>query len=106
MTGPMLGRLFHWLRDTARPPLCRLEWVDGKLCCRRGAPPPGWLAACADVARDHDLRRGRLDVIASHGHLVLRFSADVPETCHQRFRNVLGVHLAGLRPPRRGRGRG
>lgn len=96
----MLRRLFHWLQRLAHPPLCTLEFTPAGVRCQ-GTPPPSFVSDCGDVARQFELTCGRLDVIGSEGRLQLRFSPELPTHSHQRFRNVLGVHLAGLRPPRR-----
>ena len=97
----MLRRMTHWLQRLANPPLCTLEFTPTGVRCRRGTPPPAFVNDCGDVAREFDLTRGWLDVIGREGRLQLRFSPELPAHSHQRFRNVLGVHLAGLRPPRR-----
>jgi Protein of unknown function (DUF3634) len=97
----MLRALTHWLQRLANPPLCSLEFVPEGVRCRRGSPPPSFVTDCGDVARELGIARGHLDVVGSEGRLQLRFSPELPARSHQRFRNVLGVHLAGLRPPRR-----
>ena len=97
----MFVRFRSLLLRLANPPLCTLEFTPTGVRCRRGTPPPAFVNDCGDVAREFELTNGWLDVIGSAGRLQLRFSPELPEYSHQRFRNVLGVHLAGLRPPRR-----
>jgi len=55
---------------------------------RRGRPPPGFVVACTEVARMHGLKRGRIKGLRTGSGIRLRFSADIPERLHQRFRNV------------------
>lgn len=91
-----LHRLLH-------PALCRLEFGPDGVRCRRGRPPARWLSDCGEVAREFGLRSGWLEVFEHRQALALRTSANVPASAQQRFRNLLGVELSGLRPPRRRR---
>jgi hypothetical protein len=93
----------RWLERLLRPTLCRVEFQPAGVRCTRGAPPARWLADCADIAREAGLEHGWLEIYEHAGALRLRTSANVAAPAAQRFRNLLGLELAGLRPPRRRR---
>ncbi len=96
-----MKRLWHRLARLANPPLLIVEMTATGVRCTRGTPPAAWLADCADVAESFGLTRGQLDVVLFAGRWQLRFSPELPRACHQRFRNVFGVHQQNLQPPRR-----
>ncbi len=78
-----------------------IEIVDGGAEIRRGTPPAGFVAACADIARLYDIRSGRVECVGSGRRARLRFSRDTPERARQPFRNV----WTPPDPPRPGGGR-
>lgn len=100
--GPMLARLLHALRCLAEPAHASLRFTAHGAEVAHGAPSAGWVADCADVARELGIERGRLDVVGPPDALRLRFSPDLPLHGRQRFHNVLGLHRSALRL-RRGR---
>ncbi len=55
---------------------------------RRGQALAAFVEHCATIARDAGLESGSIYGIRSHQGLSLRFSRDVPEHLHQRFRNA------------------
>ncbi|ABI56386.1 DUF3634 family protein [Alkalilimnicola ehrlichii MLHE-1] len=61
---------------------------DGKgPAVRKGAPPPGFLAACRDVARMYGVGAGKVYGVREAGGLQLAFSRDLPERARQPLRN-------------------
>lgn len=88
----VLRWLAHWLQRVANPALCTLEFTAAGVRTVRGTPPPGFVADCADVGRELGLGEGQVDVVVALGRRQLRFSPDLPPACHQRLRNVFGVH--------------
>ena len=80
------------IRRLLIPPVFVIELRGGSATVRSGEPPAGLVAEFSATARDAGLERGTIyGVRASHG-LSLDFSTDVPESLHQRFRNVFGVY--------------
>jgi hypothetical protein len=74
------------------PPVFVIDLRDGRASARSGEPPAGLIAEFSSTAHDLGLARGTVYVVrASHG-LTLDFSSDIPESVHQRFRNVFGVY--------------
>lgn len=53
----------------------------------RGDPPHDFVIACQDISRQHRLRSGRIRCVQTGGGPELRFSDDIPDRLHQRFRN-------------------
>ncbi len=94
--GPVLARWIHALQCLAVPAHASLRFGAHGVVVARGAPSPGWVADCADVARELGVTHGRLDVVGPPGALRLRFSPDLPQHGRQRFHNVLGLHRSSL----------
>ena len=88
----MLARFFSWLGRLIDPPLFVVEIEEGVARASKGSPSPGFLSDCSDVAKTFEIKRGRLFGHRSGGGISLRFSPEIPEDSHQRFRNVLGFH--------------
>ena len=87
-----LGGFTGAIRRLLFPPLFVIELRDGSAVTRSGEPPAGLVAEFSSTAHDAGLTKGMIYAVrASHG-LTLDFSADVPESLHQRFRNVFGVY--------------
>lgn len=101
-TRRALRRLADWLHRAANPALCTIAFTPHGVHAVRGTPPPGFVADCADIGRDLGLTTGHVDVVVASGRVQLRFSPNLPATCHQRLRNVFGVHAQRRGPrPRR-----
>lgn len=80
------------IRRLLVPPVFVIEVRDGSAIVRSGEPPAGLVAEFSSTAQDLGLVRGTIYAVrASHG-LSLDFSSDIPDTLHQRFRNVFGVY--------------
>ena len=92
----MLARLIDLVQRLAVPAHASLRFTPHGAVLARGAPAPGWVADCADVARELGIERGRLDVVGPPNALRLRFSPDLPQHGRQRFHNVLGLHRSAL----------
>jgi hypothetical protein len=80
------------LRRAIMPPVIAIELRDGTAVPTRGEPPAGLIAEFAATGRDLQLSRGTIYVVNGSKGLTLEFSPDIPESTHQRFRNVFGVH--------------
>ena len=74
----MIERLLHILSCLAVPAHATLVFTPQGPVVRRGRPSAAWLADCADVARDLDVVRGRVDVLGPRLQPWLRFSPEVP----------------------------
>lgn len=100
-----MRRLFGWLQRLAEPALCSVQFRGGDAVPTKGTLPPSLRRDLADAARELGLGEGTIDVVQRAGRLQLRFHPSIPESCHQRLRNVFGVFLAsaplGSRRPRR-----
>lgn len=80
------------IRRLLIPPIFVIELRNGSASVRSGEPPAGLVAEFSSTASDAGLRQGTIYVVrASHGP-TLDFSSDIPDTLHQRFRNVFGVY--------------
>ncbi len=55
---------------------------------RRGQAPAAFVRHCSTIARDAGLESGSIYGTRSRQGVSLRFSRDVPEHLHQRFRNA------------------
>ena len=99
----MLRGFLYGLQRLAMPAEFAIVFAPGTARVDRGSPPAGWVADCADLAREFALARGRIDAVRVAGRLQLRFSPDVPRALHQRFRNVFGTYAAARGGERRRR---
>lgn len=66
----------------------RIEIRDGWPVTIQGRAPQRFVAAIADIARMHDIRRGRIECKGQGRHARLRFSQDFPERGRQAIRNA------------------
>jgi hypothetical protein len=87
-----VARFFSWLGRLIDPPVFVVEFEDGAARASKGSPSPGFLSDCSDVAKTFEIRSGRIYAHRNGAALQLRFSPEIPEESHQRFRNVLGFH--------------
>jgi hypothetical protein len=74
------------------PPIFVIELRDGPAVVRSGEPPAGLVAEFSSTARDLELVRGTIYVVRVSQGLTLDFSSEIPDSLHQRFRNVFGVY--------------
>ena len=87
----ILSRLTDSLRRTLSPPLFVIEIRAATARARGGNVPPGLLSGFTDVARDLDLREGKIYGVRRPQGISLGFSPEIPEQAHQRLRNVLAT---------------
>lgn len=87
----MLRRAGYWIRRLANPPSLVIRIDNGSARPTKGTPPPGFVAACNDVARDFGINSGYVEVVPRMHGATLRFSPDICQDSHQRFRNVWGA---------------
>jgi hypothetical protein len=74
------------------PPVFAIELRNGSAFVKSGQPPAGLVAEFSTTAGDAGLDRGTIYAVrAAHG-LTLDFSGEIPDSLHQRFRNVFGVY--------------
>jgi hypothetical protein len=80
------------LRRLVIPPVSVVDLRSGAARVRSGEPPAALVAEFSQVAHDLGLTSGTIYVVrASHG-VTLEFSPEIPESAHQRLRNILSVH--------------
>jgi len=65
-----------------------IEIENGRAVLRQGTPPPGFVSACSDVARLHNVTRGQIEGLGQGRHARLKFSRNLPERVRQAIRNV------------------
>lgn len=88
----VLGGFTGAIRRLLFPPLFVIELRSGSASVKSGEPPAGLVAEFSTTAKDVGVERGTIYVVrASHG-LTLDFSPEIPDSLHQRFRNVFGVY--------------
>ena len=73
-------------------PLFVVDIRDGSVVVRSGEPPAGLVAEFAATAHDLGLANGTIYAVRAAQGLTLDFSTNIPESQHQRFRNVFGVY--------------
>lgn len=88
----MLRAAFHWLQRRANPAVSTVAIDGGAARLRRGTAPAAWVEDCGRIAADFGIERGLVDVVHTARGLGLRFSASIPASSHQRFRNVFALH--------------
>ena len=87
-----LSQVVASLRRLVIPPLFVIDLRAGAASVRAGEPPGALVAEFSQAARDLELTSGTIyGVRASHG-LTLEFSPEIPESAHQRLRNLLALH--------------
>lgn len=88
----MIRNAGYWLVRLARPPIFSVRIRRGIVQPSKGLVPPGVLNDFRAVVQDFGIDAGYVDCVASFGRVLARFSPEVPDSSHQRFRNVLGAH--------------
>lgn len=92
MASDLFNRLRDFWRFLARQPDFTLRIESGRARLWQGRAPARFVADCDDLARDEQLQQGLVyGLRRSHGY-VLEFSSEVPERCHQAFRNLWQIH--------------
>ena len=87
-----LARAVASVRRLVVPPVFVIDLRDGGGRVRSGEPPAALVAEFSQAANDLGLASGTIYVVrASHG-VTLEFSPEIPESAHQRLRNILSVH--------------
>lgn len=83
------------LRDFLRVLLRQADFTirikGGRACLWQGKAPKGFVDDCDLIAVDQQLQTGLIFGCQRSRGLVLEFS-QIPESCHQRFRNVWQIH--------------
>ena len=74
------------------PPVFVISIQDGSVHKRRGRVAAAFLNDCSDVAREAGIISGTIYGVRHRGGVGLEFSSNIPPDCHQRFRNVWGLH--------------
>ena len=93
----MLRHAFHWLVRLANPPVFTITIAHGVARFTKGRAPASRIDECTAVATDFGISRGHIDGVCTLHGVALRFSPDICSASHQRFRNVLAVHLLATR---------
>jgi hypothetical protein len=71
------------------PPVFVVAIEEGRARVEKGVPSQAFLNDCGEIARSFGIQSGFIYGCRGGG---LRFSSDIPDESHQRFRNVLGFH--------------
>lgn len=87
-----LGRLWDFCRLLSRQPDFTLRLEAGQAKLWQGKAPARFVSDCNDLAHDESLQAGLIFGIRRNRGYVLDFSAEVPERCHQTFRNLWQIH--------------
>ena len=86
---------FTWLPEffavLLRQPDFTVRLEDGRARLWQGQAPQAFVKECAEIAAQRELSRGLIFGCRRGRGLVLEFRG-VPESCHQRFRNVWQIH--------------
>jgi Protein of unknown function (DUF3634) len=88
----VIAGLVASIRRAVIPPIFVIELRSGSAVVRSGEPPGGLVSGLSDTARDLGLASGTIYAVRGAHGPTLEFSSGIPETAHQRFRNVFGVH--------------
>lgn len=94
-SGSVWRAALYWLMRLANPPVFVITITDGVARLAKGKAAPSWIDDCCAVAADFGIQSGHVEGVRGLRSVGLRFSPDIPAVSHQRFRNVLAVHLPG-----------
>ena len=67
-----------------------IVWVkDSNVICTKGVAGRNLLNAFEDIVVKNDIKNGRIVGVQMLNNVKLKFSDEIPESLHQRFRNCL-----------------
>ena len=91
----MMGKLSGFFKKFWRvldPPTFVVRIGNNSATATKGKVAKNFLDACSEIARDQDIREGKIFGIARPYGISLEFSEDIPTGNHQQFRNAWQVH--------------
>jgi len=80
------------IRHFLFPPVFTIIIEQGVARAARGTITRKFLDDCGDVAKQLGIYEGEIYGKKSGNKITLEFSGNIPQSAHQRFRNLWGVH--------------
>jgi len=92
-----MNRLYLWLRARLSTASIVIHVRPGRAHCVRGQVTAALLGALGELAREHDITEGVIEVSRGAMGAMLNFTGDIPAHMEQRVRNLWFAHSDGLR---------
>ncbi|MHC4475524.1 MAG: DUF3634 family protein [Planctomycetota bacterium] len=69
-----------------------IQVAAGKVCIKSSRVPKKFLDDCQNLICECNVQKATIKGVSKSGRVSLRFSREIPNEYHQRFRNVWKLH--------------
>ena len=88
----MVKGILGFIRRLIKKPVFTIRIAGQKVQVVRGEPGKRFANECMAICKLNNIEQGYVYGVKSKHGIRLEFSKDIPESCHQKFRNVYGVN--------------
>lgn len=88
----MIQRIIKSIARLFNPPKFIVQIDNRKAEVVKGKLSKAFLEDCSIICDDNEIDAGKIYGIEKEYGVSLDFSHTIPDSCHQKFRNVWGIH--------------